>query len=139
MMQIAARIANGFGPGGAGAYRYRPYSVGKAGNRGRAGWVPGEWIDSEVESVGERDSEDGWGGSGNSVLSEEGSETGEVESEDEVDDYGVPLGCETPARAKRKTWGSAAAAATGRSASGSGRRVSGTGRRKSRKDLEDVD
>lgn len=81
MVQIAAKIARGAFDSEATAFRYRE------GKRRRDGtkWMPGGW---------ESENEDEW---------EE--DRGDDDAEDDEDDYGVPLGCETPARQRRKDWG----------------------------------
>jgi hypothetical protein len=110
MMTIASRIANGAlsssdNPAGA-AYRYDLKGLP----------VPGGWQDSEEErefdqasdSAGEAfamgrlnlEDEDDF-----EDLEAEDDEDAEDEQPDEEDDFGVPLGNDTPARKGRKNWG----------------------------------
>lgn len=91
-MQIAARVANSaFISSAAESWAGQGEAYFR---KGRQGWVPGGW---ESESDADLESEDGDG---------DGDVEAFVEAEQAVDedDYGVPLGCETPARRRRERW-----------------------------------
>ena len=66
---------------------------------GKLGYIPGRWEGSED---GEDDDQMEDGTPGNKDDDDVSSESDLFSDED---DYGVALGCDTPARARRRDWG----------------------------------
>ena len=100
MMQIASRLANGAlstasSGGGGAAYRFNLEGL------------PGRWEDSEEER--EHDYEDDEFAASSTILRHdiEDDDYDDLEEDDDngVDDFGVPLGNDTPARNGRANWG----------------------------------
>jgi len=119
MFALASRIATGVFSAGV------PYFHLAAGGGGSGGGVslfkrrsasgrklPGRWIDSDCD--GEDEDRDGdWWDDGSDIVRADterevrgkgGGDSGDGETDGE-DDYGVPLGNDTPARKRRARWG----------------------------------